>query len=130
MVLAETFELNCEILARSGVVMPLSYLLALVLLAVWCGMVWARVSTYSSTTVVGRYADVAASWWKINFSLRDEARTVENLMQAFPVPIQLVSKDSYLLVAAGLSLASPKGGAFLKRIVSRAALGDEQLQLQ
>ena len=113
--------MDCEVVSSYSVAMPIAYLVALVLGALWLGMFWARVAAHSaSSSLAGRYADVAASWWTINFSRRDEAKTLQSVAGAFGVPLQLVTEDAHLLVAACFSLASPKGLSWAKRLASAA----------
>ena len=113
-----------EVVSCYSVVVPVAYLVALVLGALLLGMFWARVAAYSSSSsLAGRYADVAASWWTINFSRRDEAKTLQSMAGAFGVPLQLVTEDAHLLVAACFSLASPKGISWMKRLASSTMSG-------
>ena len=61
------------------------------------------------SSVQGRYWDLALSWWKINFTYRSEALSLQRLLEVWVPGVQLIQdRDLGLVVSAcTAALASP-----------------------
>ena len=69
----------------------------------------AKLLLVPQSSVQGRYWDLALSWWKINFTYRSEALSLQRLLEVWVPGVQLIQdRDLGLVVSAcTAALASP-----------------------
>ena len=91
-------------------------------LLIWVGFFAARVGA-GSNTMLGRYSDLAASWWKVNMLYRQESLSVNTLLEYAGVPMQIINpSDLYVVGASLLCIASPSVRQRFTRLAPRLCL--------
>ena len=91
-------------------------------LLICLGFFAARVGA-GSNTMLGRYSDLAASWWKVNMLYRQESLSVNTLLEYAGVPMQIINpSDLYVVGASLLCIVSPSVRQRFARIVPRLCL--------
>ena len=74
----------------------------LVVLLLWLGFFLSRISTVQNSTL-GKYTDMAASWWKLHFVYRQDALNCNSVLKMLGMPLQIFEASDLYVVALGVA---------------------------